>query len=162
MLHRIKSGDDAAAMLKIVGERLVLTSLDHRWATMTTRRCGARYDRGAASLCRRVAPSSLKDVGAPVALQARLPMLAGMGATLLHERDSLDDRDARIRELEAEIAYLRPFAPPRPPDGWVVVKEAAHIARCSEELVYKRRRLSGSWFRPRCDRASGSIRTRCL
>jgi hypothetical protein len=55
---------------------------------------------------------------------------------------SIDDpRDARIRELQAEVAYLRPFAPPRPPDGWVSVKHAAFLARCSEELIYKRRRL---------------------
>jgi hypothetical protein len=44
-------------------------------------------------------------------------------------------------KLEAEVAYLRPFAPPRPPDGYVIVKEAADIARCSKELIYKRRRL---------------------
>jgi hypothetical protein len=35
MLHRIKSGDDAAAMLKGVSERLLLTSLDPRWRTMS-------------------------------------------------------------------------------------------------------------------------------
>jgi hypothetical protein len=35
MSHRIRRGNDAAAMLKTVGERLVLTSLDHRWAAMT-------------------------------------------------------------------------------------------------------------------------------
>jgi hypothetical protein len=64
-----------------------------------------------------------------------------MPAQQLQEHDSLDDRDARIRELEAEVAYLRPFAPPRPPDGYVIVKEAADIARCSKELIYKRRRL---------------------
>jgi hypothetical protein len=64
-----------------------------------------------------------------------------MSATRLHEHDSLDERDAEIARLQAEIAYLRPFAPPRPPDGYVVVKEAADIARCSKELIYKRRRL---------------------
>jgi hypothetical protein len=64
-----------------------------------------------------------------------------MPATQLQERDPLDDRDAEIARLLAEVAYLRPFAPPRPPDGYVVVKEAADIARCSKELIYKRRRL---------------------
>jgi hypothetical protein len=64
-----------------------------------------------------------------------------MGAPQLHEHDFLDDRDAEIARLQAEIAYLRPFAPPRPPDGYVIVKEAAGIARCSKELIYKRRRL---------------------
>jgi hypothetical protein len=52
-----------------------------------------------------------------------------------------DDRDSEIARLKAEIEYLRPFAPPRPPDGYVIVKEAADIARCSKELIYKRRRL---------------------
>jgi hypothetical protein len=55
---------------------------------------------------------------------------------------SIDDpRDARIRELEIELAAIRPFAPPKPPDGWVVVKHAADLARCSDQLVYKWRRL---------------------
>jgi hypothetical protein len=73
--------------------------------------------------------------------------LVGMSATQLQESDSLDDRariaalEAEVARLELEIEYLRPFAPPRPPDGYVVVKEAAYIARCSEELIYKRRRL---------------------
>jgi hypothetical protein len=64
-----------------------------------------------------------------------------MPATPLQEHDFLDDRAAEIARLQAEIAYLRPFAPPRPPDGYVVVKEAAHIAHCSKELIYKRRRI---------------------
>jgi hypothetical protein len=66
--------------------------------------------------------------------------LVGMGAAV-RILASIDPRDARIRELEAEVAYLRPFAPPRPPDGYVVVKSAADLARCSIELIYKRRRL---------------------
>jgi hypothetical protein len=69
-----------------------------------------------------------------------------------------DPRDARIAALEAEVAALRPFAPPRPPDGWVAVKTAAFLARCSEQLIYKRRRLgklestkvrSRVWINPR-------------
>jgi hypothetical protein len=64
-----------------------------------------------------------------------------MSATQLQEHDFLDDRDAEIARLQAEVEFLRPFAPPRPPGGYVIVKEAAHIARCSEELIYKRRRL---------------------
>jgi hypothetical protein len=64
-----------------------------------------------------------------------------MPAQQLQEHDFLDDRDAEIARLQAEIAYLRPFAPPKPPDGWVVVKHAADLARCSDQLVYKWRRL---------------------
>jgi hypothetical protein len=37
MLHRIKSGDEMAGILKIVAERLLLTSLDPRWTKMTPR-----------------------------------------------------------------------------------------------------------------------------
>jgi hypothetical protein len=55
--------------------------------------------------------------------------------------DTLDDpRDVRISELESEVAYLRPFAPPRPPEGWVVVKTAAFLVHRSEQLIYKWRR----------------------
>jgi hypothetical protein len=64
-----------------------------------------------------------------------------MPATQLYEHDFLDDRDAEIARLQAEVERLRPFAPPAPPPGYVVVKEAAHIGRCSKELIYKRRRL---------------------
>jgi hypothetical protein len=51
-----------------------------------------------------------------------------------------DPRDALIAALRAEVAYLRPFAPPKPPHGWLNVKRAAELARCSEQLIYKRRR----------------------
>jgi hypothetical protein len=64
-----------------------------------------------------------------------------MPAQQLQERHPLDDRDAEIAALRAEVAYLRVFAPPRPPEGWVGVKTAAFLARCSEQLIYKRRRL---------------------
>jgi hypothetical protein len=52
----------------------------------------------------------------------------------------IDDRDARIAALEAEVAALRPFAPPRPPEGWVVVKRAAGMSGYSEPSIYRMRR----------------------
>jgi hypothetical protein len=60
-----------------------------------------------------------------------------MMATQLHERDALDDRDARIAALEAELTDLRALLPPRPPRGWLNVKRAAEMARCSGSAIYK-------------------------
>jgi hypothetical protein len=95
---------------------------------------------------------------APSCFASAAHHVGGMPATQLHEHDSLDDRDAEIARLKAEIEYLRPFAPPRPPDGWVSVKHAAVLAHRSEQLIYKRRRLgklestkvrSRVWVNPR-------------
>jgi hypothetical protein len=77
---------------------------------------------------------------APSCFASAAHHVGGMPATQLQERDPLDDRDAEIARLQAEIAYLRPFAPPRAPEGWVVVKTAAFLAHRSEQLIYKRRR----------------------
>jgi hypothetical protein len=54
--------------------------------------------------------------------------------------DSPNDVIAEIAALKAEIAYLRRFAPPQPPPGWLNVKRAAQLAHCSDQLVYKWRR----------------------
>jgi hypothetical protein len=55
----------------------------------------------------------------------------------LVDRVSIEALEARIAELEAENAALRPYAPCRPPAGWLVVKAAAPIAGLSASGVYK-------------------------
>jgi hypothetical protein len=49
----------------------------------------------------------------------------------------VDDRDARIRELEAEIIALRALLPLRQPPGTVNVKTAAALTHCSTSAIYK-------------------------
>ena len=69
----------------------------------------------------------------------RFAHMPGMSAAAAYQFED-DPRDARIRELESEVAYLRPFAPPRPPENWIPVKTAAFMVHRSEQLVYKWRR----------------------
>jgi Helix-turn-helix domain len=61
--------------------------------------------------------------------------------TWIMPSDTLDDpRDVRISELESEVAFLRPFAPSRPPDGWLNVKRAAAMSGYSLPSIYRMRR----------------------
>ncbi|HXZ17587.1 MAG TPA: hypothetical protein VEH77_16785 [Roseiarcus sp.] len=49
------------------------------------------------------------------------------------ENETLRRRNA---QLEAENADLRSFARPKPPKGWIGVRQAAH-ERCSTSAIYK-------------------------
>jgi hypothetical protein len=74
-----------------------------------------------------------------------------------------DDRDSEIARLKAEIEYLRPFAPPRPPDGYTNVKNAEALSGYSAPSIYRMRRqgvLAGTKLKGRVYVDPSSIKPR--
>jgi hypothetical protein len=54
-----------------------------------------------------------------------------------HDRVEVEALLSRIRELESEVRELRVYAPVRPPQGWLGVRQAAHKRGVSASLVYQ-------------------------